>query len=49
MFTYDFVTRGRPNTALLFGASLVAGIEILAVFLYFDASWASLAVRIIRP
>jgi uncharacterized membrane protein YozB (DUF420 family) len=49
MIVYDIVTRGRPNRALLFGGSLVVGIETLAVFLYFDSGWTSLAVRIIRP
>jgi hypothetical protein len=49
MFTYDLATRGGPNRGLLFGAPLVVGVEMLAVFLYFDPSWASLAVRIIQP
>jgi uncharacterized membrane protein YozB (DUF420 family) len=49
MITYDFVTRGRPNRALAFGATLVVGIEMLAIFLYFDSSWIRLADQLIRP
>jgi hypothetical protein len=49
MIAYDLATRGRPNRGLTFGAPLVVGVEMLAVFLYFNPNWITFTGQLLRP
>jgi uncharacterized membrane protein YozB (DUF420 family) len=49
MLAYDLLTRGRVNRSLAWGASLLVGVEVLAVALYSTPAWIAFSSWLLRP
>ncbi|HEV3019743.1 MAG TPA: hypothetical protein VGY49_12055 [Burkholderiaceae bacterium] len=49
LMTYDFITRGRPNRAVIMGGALIVGVELFAIYLYLAPWWITFTDKLLHP